>query len=109
MRRLRHRRTAGKTSSGLLLEGAPILEPIRSDVPEQDEDDDDDEDEAERAAGHVAPAAAVRPARNGAQQQEDHDDEQDQAERGHFFLRLSVQPSYPPSAPSVVAQTRIRV
>src|SRR6187455_733229 len=69
---------------------SPDSRASRSDFPEQDQDDDDDQHQAQRAAGHVAPAAAVRPARHGAQEEQHDDDQQDEAEGRHVFLRLCV-------------------
>src|SRR5689334_4849134 len=47
----------------------------RSDAAGQHEDEDDDQQEPQSAAGVIAPAAAVRPCRQGADQQENQDDQ----------------------------------
>src|SRR5690348_3062706 len=55
---------------------APSLLP-NSDPAGQHEDEDDDQHQSQSAAWVIAPAAAVRPCRQGADQQENQDDQKD--------------------------------
>jgi hypothetical protein len=55
----------------------------------QQENDYDDEQEAGAAARAVAPTAAIRPSRQGAEQYDDQDDEEDCAEHGDSGAWLS--------------------
>lgn len=63
-----------------LVDGATL------DPPHQQQDDENDEEQPHDAAGGVAPAAAVRPGREGADQQQDQHDGQDEGQRHGVFL-----------------------